>query len=61
VFTKNVLAYVQFAAINNGDMTNVALAGSKSGFGSGGTHGVPDTAGELQDPSGFSLGTVITW
>jgi predicted porin len=64
VFTKNVLAYVQFAAIANGDMTNVALAGSKSGFNnavSGGIHGTYDTAGELQDPSGFSVGTVITW
>jgi hypothetical protein len=33
IFTENVLAYIQFATMSNGDMTNVALGGGQSGFG----------------------------
>jgi len=60
VFTKNVLAYVQYGTIINGDDTNLALAGSQSGFGKE-VYGTYDNTDKLQDPSGFSVGTVITW
>jgi hypothetical protein len=33
IFTENVLAYVQFATMSNGDVTSVALGGGQSGFG----------------------------
>lgn len=60
IFTENVLAYVQFVTMSNGDVTNVALGGGQSGFGKE-VFGTYDTNGEIQNPSGVSIGTVITW
>jgi hypothetical protein len=45
---------------DDGDGAGYALGGGQSGFGKA-TYGTFDTNGELQDPSGFSIGTVITW
>ena len=60
MFTPNVLVYAQFATISNGDVTNHILGGAQSGFG-GSVIGTYDTAGKIQNPSGISLGTVVTW
>lgn len=60
VFTPNVTVYAQFVTMSNGDMTNVPLAGGDSGFGQT-VWGTYDTDGEIQNPSGISLGTVISW
>lgn len=60
IFTPNVTCYAQFVTMSNGDMTNVALGGSQSGFGKE-VFGMYDTNGEIQNPSGISVGTVITW
>jgi len=60
IFTPNVTVYAQFVTMSNGDMTNVPLGGADSGFGQE-VWGMPDTDGEIQNPSGISLGTVISW
>jgi len=67
VFNPTVSVYAQFAAITNGDATNVALGGADSGFAAGKgyvngativTAGSPDT---YDNPAGFSVGTVVNW
>ncbi|MBM4130749.1 porin [bacterium] len=65
VFTENMLIYLQYASISNGEAlpyydADVALAGNQAGFGTGGTWGTWDD-GEFKDPSGFSLGAVVSW
>ena len=60
VFTPSVLCYAKFGTISNGDMTNVALGGAQSGFGKA-TSGTLDSQSKLQNPSGISVGTVVTW
>lgn len=60
IFTPNVMVYAQFVTVSNGDATNVPLAGGDSGFGKT-VYGMYDTNDELQNPSGISLGTVISW
>jgi predicted porin len=67
IFTENVMVYFQYVMVGNGewyfygdDGPGFSLGGGQSGFGRE-TYGTIDTNGELQDPSGFSVGTVITW
>ena len=68
IFTENVMVYFQYVMVGNGDNyfdgddgAGFSLGGGQSGFGKE-TYGTIDTTnGELQDPSGFSVGTVITW
>jgi predicted porin len=71
IFSKNVAVYAQFASVSNGDATNIALAGSDSGFG-GGISGAAIAATEYGDdddliagtydnPVGISVGTVVSW
>jgi predicted porin len=59
VFTQNVLAYAQFSMMSDGDNSSFDIGGGQSGFGDsvGGTWD-GDT---WQDPSGISVGTVVTW
>jgi predicted porin len=59
IFTPNVMVYAQFVTMSNGDVTNVPLAGGQSGFGQE-VYGMWSD-GEIQNPSGISLGTVISW
>jgi hypothetical protein len=64
MFNEKVKVYAQWARISNDVITNVALAGGKSGFGES-VYGAPkpatDESALYEDPSGFSVGTVITW
>jgi len=67
IFTENVMVYFQYVMVGNGenyyadeDGAGIALGGGQSGFGRK-TYGTIDSNDELQDPSGFSVGTVITW
>ncbi len=70
VFTENVLCYLQYSMISNGegnvdgsdfyDDYTLHVGGGQSGFGDS-TSGSYDNSGKWQDPSGFSVGTVITW
>lgn len=62
VFTQNVLAYAQFSMMNSGEYGDdvFELGGGQSGFGNG-TWGTYDSNDEWQDPSGISVGTVVTW
>jgi hypothetical protein len=65
VFTENVMCYLQWSSMSNGEGlidadAQFALAGGQSGFGRA-TNGSYDEGGEWQDPSGFSIGTVISW
>lgn len=65
-FQKNVTLYAQYAAVSNDDITNVALGGTQSGYGTS-VEGVEalDEDGEglgiYGNPSGFSTGVVMTW
>ena len=59
VFTQNVLAYAQFSMMNDGDNSAFDIGGDQSGFGAS-VSGSLD-GGEWQNPSGISLGTVVTW
>ena len=70
IFTENVLVYLQYGSMSNGealadswdgDGYGVALAGNQAGFGTGGTYGTWDDSDEFQDPSGFSVGAVVNW
>ncbi|MBK6733637.1 MAG: porin [bacterium] len=66
VFTETMLVYLQYGSISNGEGLvdnggDVALAGNQAGFGTGGTFGTFDDSGDFQDPSGFSVGAVLSW
>lgn len=59
VFTQNVLAYAQFSMMNDGDYSAFDIGGGQSGFGN--SVGGSWDGDTWQNPSGISLGTVVTW
>lgn len=61
VFTKNVMWYAQFATLSYGDAAdNWELGGPSNGFGSS-VAGFENADGTFSNPTGFSIGTAVTW
>ena len=61
VFTKNVMWYLQYAALSYGDAAgNWSLGGPSNGFGSS-VAGFENDDFTYENPTGFSLGATVTW
>jgi len=61
-FSENVMIYAQWASVSNDIISDVTIGGA-NGFGSSvdGYGAQPGDENMYQNPSGFSVGTVVTW